>query len=60
MLAAVVLHDLEHIFQAHDRHSLDVASLAQPGRQQRAGEVLLIGVSSRAVAGGLLRYFGMK
>src|SRR5580698_7003412 len=43
MLATVVLYDLEHLFQAHDRHRLDVASLAQPGGQQPAGEVFLIG-----------------
>src|SRR5580692_5848409 len=41
-LAAVALYDLEHVFQAHDGHGFDVASLAQPSRQQRAGEVLLI------------------
>jgi hypothetical protein len=32
-LAAVVLHKLEHVFQTHDRDGLDVARLAQPGRQ---------------------------
>jgi hypothetical protein len=31
-LAAVLLHDLKHIFQAHDRHGLDVAVLTQPSR----------------------------
>src|SRR5260370_37166419 len=42
-LAAVVLDELEHVFQAHDRHGLDIARLTQAGGQERAGEVLLIG-----------------
>ena len=31
VLAAVVLNDLEYVFQAHDRHGLDIACLAESG-----------------------------
>src|ERR1700677_2423280 len=43
VLAAILLHDLEHFLQAHDRHRLDVPRLAQAGRKQCAGELPLIG-----------------
>jgi predicted nuclease of restriction endonuclease-like (RecB) superfamily len=42
-LAAIVLNDPEHVFQAHDRHGLDVPRLAESGCQESAGEVLLMG-----------------
>ena len=43
-LAGVSLLELlEHVFQAHDRDSFDVALLAQPGAQQRMRQRALRG-----------------
>ena len=43
VLAVIVLQQLQYIFQAHDGDGLDITGLAQPRRQQRARQVLLVG-----------------
>ena len=55
-LAVVLLHQAQHVFQAHDRDRLHVARLAETGAQQRAGEVLLIRTTFRAAASPCARW----
>ena len=43
VLAVIVFEHLQHVFQAHDSDGLNVAGLAESGRQQRARQVLLVG-----------------